>query len=95
MNYFIIQPKLHSFANKERKRMNKNRRKRLNRIVDSLEGLSDELQREEIESTLSDSQQEVEMIADEEQEALDMMPENLAFSQRYEDMSDNVSDLEF
>ncbi len=73
--------------------MNKNRRKRLVRVVDSLSLLSDDLEREKIEATLSDSQQEVELIADEEQECLDALPENMAFSQRYEDMSDNVSDL--
>ena len=73
--------------------MNKNRRKRLVRIVDSLGNLSEDLEREEIETTLAESQQEVEMIADEEQECLDALPENMAFSQRYDDMSENVSDL--
>jgi len=73
--------------------MNRNRRKRLTRVVGSLESLSDELPRQKIETTLSESQTEVEVIADEEQGALDAMPENLAFSQRADDMNDNVSDL--
>lgn len=73
--------------------MNKNRRKRLTKVVGSLEVLSDELARDKVENTLSESQQEVELIADEEQESLDMLPENLAFSQRADDMTENVSDL--
>lgn len=73
--------------------MNRNRRKRLTKVVGSLEVLSNELPREKIETTLSKSQQEVELIADEEQDSLDSLPENLAFSQRYDDMSENVSDL--
>lgn len=73
--------------------MNRNRRKRLTKVVGSLEVLSDELARDKVENTLSESQQEVELIADEEQDSLDALPENLAFSQRYDDMSENVSDL--
>ena len=73
--------------------MNKNRRKRLTKVVGSLEVLSDELTRDKVETTLSESQQEVELVADEEQESLDMLPENLALSQRADDMTDNVSDL--
>lgn len=73
--------------------MNRNRRKRLTKVVGSLEKLSDELPRKKIETTLSESQSEVEVIADEEQDALDALPENLALSQRADDMSDNVSDL--
>lgn len=73
--------------------MNKNRRKRLTKVVVSLGKLSDELPRQKIETTLSDSQNEVEVIADEEQDALDALPENLALSQRADDMSDNISDL--
>ena len=73
--------------------MNKNRRKRLTRVVGSLNVLSNETERTGVETTLSESQKEVELIADEEQDALDALPENLAFSQRAEDMTDNVSDL--
>lgn len=73
--------------------MNRNRRKRLTRIIGSLEPLSDETPRKKVEDTLSDSQQEVEIIADEEQDCLDTFPENMTFSQRYDDMSENVSDL--
>lgn len=73
--------------------MNKNRRKRLTRVVGSLESLSGELPRLKIETTLSESQTEVEVIADEEQDALDALPENLAFSQQADNMNDNVSDL--
>jgi chromosome segregation ATPase len=73
--------------------MNKNRRKRLTKVVGSLEKLSDEQPRQKIETTLSDSQNEVEVIADEEQDALDALPENLAPSQRADDMGENVNDL--
>ena len=73
--------------------MNKNRRKRLTKVVGSLEVLSDELPRNRIKTTLSESQKEVELIADEEQDSLDALPENMCFSQRYDDMSENVSDL--
>ena len=73
--------------------MNRNRRKRLTKVVGSLKGLSDKLARDKVENTLSESQQEVELIADEEQESLDMLPENLTFSQRADDMTENVSDL--
>lgn len=74
--------------------MNKNRRKRLLSVVDSLEGLSEETAKEEMEDVLQTSQEEVEQIADEEQEALDSLPENMQFSQRAEDMTDNISDLQ-
>lgn len=73
--------------------MNRNRRKRLTKVVGSLEVLSDELARDKVENTLSESQQEVELIADEEQESLDMLPENLTFSQQADDMTENVNDL--
>lgn len=73
--------------------MNKNRRRRLGRVIGSLDVLSDELPRGKIENTLSESQKEVELIADEEQDSLDALPENLVFSQRYDDMTENVSDL--
>lgn len=73
--------------------MNRNKRKRLTKVVGSLEVLSDELARDKVENTLSESQQEVELIADEEQESLDMLPENLAFSQQADDMTENVNDL--
>lgn len=61
----------------------------LTKVVGSLEVLSDELARSKVETTLSVSQQEVELITDEEQDSLDALPENLAFSQRYDDMSES------
>ena len=74
--------------------MNKNRRKRLGKVVASLEGLSNKVERSNIGTTLDQSQKEVELIADEEQEVLDNMPENLQSSQRYEDIENNVDDLQ-
>ncbi len=74
--------------------MNKNRRNRLRKVIQTLEQLSEETERKTMETTLDESQQEVELVADEEQEALDCMPENLQFSQRYSDISDNVDDLQ-
>ncbi len=74
--------------------MNKSRRKRLTSVVNSLEELSEDTERVKVETTLQESQEEVELIADEEQEAIDMLPENLQFSQRADDMNDNVFDLQ-
>ena len=74
--------------------MNKDRRKRLMAILTALLGMkaliiSGKQEAAKVRS-LAD---EVEAIADEEQEAVDSLPENLQFSQRADDMNDNISDL--
>jgi len=74
--------------------MNKDRRKRLIAILTALLGMkaliiSGKQEAAKVRS-LAD---EVEAIADEEQEAVDSLPENLQFSQRADDMNDNISDL--
>lgn len=54
--------------------MNANRRKRLQKLIDNL----------------SDMMAEIEAICDEEQEAYDNIPEGLQYSERGEQMSDNI-----
>lgn len=58
--------------------MNRNRRKRIDNILERIE---------EIESEIVD-------IRDEEQEAFDNLPESIQFSERGEAMEDSVSCLE-
>jgi len=57
--------------------MNKNRRARLSEVQNVLEG------------ALAD----LEEIISEEEEAVDMIPENLQSSQRYEEMTDNLDTM--
>lgn len=74
--------------------MNKSRRKRIANIVENLsqlEGLKDITQYCNILDAVDDPLQD---IIDEEQEALDNLPESFMFSQRYDDMYDAVSDME-
>lgn len=58
--------------------MNKTRLKRLQELVSNLEDLRDELQ----------------LIQQEEQECYDNAPENLQYSERYEQMETNADNLE-
>ena len=48
----------------------------------------------DVSKYLSMSQDIIDSIADEEQDAMDNVPENLQYTERYEDMSDCVDDLE-
>lgn len=58
--------------------MNYQRRKRLTEVVNQLTEIMDEL----------------ENISNEEQEALDNLPENLMYSNRADEMNDNVIDID-
>lgn len=74
--------------------MNKDRRRRLALILEALLKMkaaiiSDKQDAEKVRE-LAD---EAESIADEEQEALDSLPENLQFSERADNMNDNVADI--
>lgn len=74
--------------------MNKQRRKAITKVVNTLsalEGLKDILQYCTILDSVDEPLQE---IIDEEQEALDNMPDSLLFSMRYDDMQNGLLDLE-
>ncbi|MGN1155841.1 MAG: hypothetical protein ACI4TK_06665 [Agathobacter sp.] len=58
--------------------MNAKRRKRISEIIEQLEGLSTE----------------IEEVMNEEQEALDNLPESLQYSERGEQMEEYISSLE-
>lgn len=65
--------------------MNKQRRARLESLIDKLT---------EIRDSFIDIMDEIESIKDEEQEAMDNMPESLQETDRYYDMESNVDDLD-
>lgn len=73
--------------------MNKKRRKVLHSVLDGLERLRDPIDKEEAVKLLQDAQIKVEQCSDEEQDALDGLSDNMRFSARYDNMSDNASDL--
>ena len=66
--------------------MNKDRRQRLEKIIEKLEN---------IKIDLDDLKTDIEDIKDEEEEAKDNMPESLQESDRYYTMQENVDDLEY
>ena len=75
--------------------MNRTQRQDLKRMAVYLTELShkEDVTLEKLQSTASESAGEVEMMADEEQDKLDNMPENLAFSSRADDYQDNIDAL--
>ena len=86
----------YKFSNQSSKqKMNRAQRQDLKRMAVYLTELShkEDVTLEELQSTASESAGEVEMMADEEQDKLDNMPENLAFSSRADDYQDNIDAL--
>ena len=65
--------------------MNKDRRARLQKVIDKLE---------EIRIDLDELKTDVEDVKDEEEKAKDNTPESLQESERYYTMEENVDDLE-
>lgn len=65
--------------------MNANRRHRITKAINRLE---------EIDSMLSDLQEFIQCINDDEQEAFDNMPESLQYSDRGEAMEEAISNLD-
>lgn len=73
--------------------MNRQRRAVLNAVLDELKRLRNSIQKDEAIAILKKAQSDVEMCADEEQDALDNRPETFQFSASNDDMEANVSDL--
>ena len=76
-----------------RKRMNKKRRNVLRKVIAGLMKLRDPIDKKTAMQILKDAQSQVETCMDEEDDCLNGLPENLAWSARSTDMADNVSDL--
>ena len=66
--------------------MNRVRRKELARIAAKLE---------ELEALRSEIQEELEAVMDEEQEAFDIMPESLEYSERGEQMQEYIDAMQY
>lgn len=74
--------------------MNKDRRRRLALILEALLKMKAAIiSGEQDVEKVRELADEAELIADEEQEALDSLPENLQFSERADNMNDNVTDI--
>lgn len=74
--------------------MNKDRRRRLALILEALLKMKAAIiSGEQDVEKVRELADEAESIADEEQEALDSLPENLQFSERADNMNDNVTDI--
>ena len=65
--------------------MNKERRTRLEKLIEKLE---------EIKDSINDIRDEIECVKDEEQEAYDNMPESIQQSDRGCNMEENIDDLD-
>lgn len=74
--------------------MNKTRRQKLNTALDRLEELERAKDKDEAMKLLEEARDIAEECLDEEESILDNLPENLAFSSRYDDIQDTVSELE-
>ena len=74
--------------------MNKDRRRRLALILEALLKMKAAIiSGEQDVEKVRELADEAESIADEEQEAFDSLPENLQFSERADNMNDNVADI--
>lgn len=73
--------------------MNKRRRNILHQVLDDLARLRDPISKGEALSIIQRAQTEVQKCADEEDEAMDNMPESFQWSAAVEDKAENVSDL--
>lgn len=75
--------------------MNKYQRQELSNIVDCLQNIIDDPQSyENWSEDISGYASDVEIMADEEQEKYDNLPENLQWSSRADEYQDNVSALQ-
>lgn len=74
--------------------MNKQRRTELQRISKALDGLKSATDMAQMIETLERLQSITKNVANDEEMAADSMPENMQYSQRHDDMVDNVSDIE-
>ena len=73
--------------------MNRHRRSILRKIVKGLRDLLSPEIWDMVPESLKKYADEVQDVCDEEEEAMDSMPENMQMSERYDNMVDNVSDL--
>ena len=74
--------------------MNKQRRKQVARVVAILSELDTKKPVCDYCNTIDSANELLQDVIDDEQFALDNMPDNLLFSQRYDDMNDGLMDLE-
>lgn len=74
--------------------MNKKRRSVLQVVLDRLEQLKTIAEKKTAESVLNESIERLEECADDEQIALDSMPESFQWSTRCTDWEENIADLE-
>lgn len=73
--------------------MNKSRRKKIAQVIDSLDKIKDLKSNDEALELLRNSMKNLEYIADDEEIAMDSLPENMQWSQRGYDFQDNLDNL--
>ena len=73
--------------------MNKKRRNVLHAALDDLARLRDPIEKNEVMAILKKVQVNVDKCMNEEEDALDSLPDSFRWSTRYDEMSENVSDL--
>ncbi len=73
--------------------MNQKRRKVLHTVLDGLARLRDPIDKEEAIDILKACQKQVDICTNEEEAALDSLSDSFRWSRRYDDMTDNISDL--
>ncbi len=73
--------------------MNQKRRRVLHAVLDDLERLRDPIDKEKAINILKTCQKKLDKCMNEEEDALDSLPESFRWSRRYDDMTDNISDL--
>lgn len=73
--------------------MNKRRRMSLNKAIDWLEQLQHGIEKDDVSQELEQAYKLVESVHDEEEMAMDNIPEALQMTTMYENISENVDDL--
>lgn len=73
--------------------MNKSRRKKIAQVIDALDKLKDLKSNLEALELLRSSEKQLEYLASDEETAMDALPENMQWSQRWDDFQDNVDNL--
>lgn len=73
--------------------MNKKRRNVLHAALDDLARLRDPIEKEEVIAILKKVRVNVDKCMNEEEDAVDSLPDSFRWSTRYDDMTENVSDL--
>lgn len=73
--------------------MNKKRRTVLHNVLDGLEKLRDPIDKATVLQIIQQAIVDTRQAADDEEEALDNMPDSLRWSAQSDDMTENVSDL--